>query len=207
MKRFKIIGLCLVAAFAFSAVVASASVAALPEWHGPFPKPFTSLSGPGTLETAGAMKNKIKCASDGNVGEITAAKAGVVLVTFLGCKQGINPCRNEGTENIMTEKLKMTLGYINETTKLVGVALEPEAGKKEPLAKFHCDIDGVEAIVEVKGSVIGDITPVNTLTDLYTLSFVQSKGVQAVQNLVGGKKDTLEASLFEGPLQEAGEGA
>ncbi len=205
--RVKTIGLAFVAVFALSAVAASAASAAKPEFLGPFPNKFTSTSGKGILETVNGKK--VECESDTNEGELTSAKKDNVIVKFKGCKGlGGGACHSTiplgGPGEIITNKLLSTLGYIDKATKEVGIALEPEA-KKGLFTTIVCLVGEIEIPVEVKGSVIGVVTPINTLTKTFTLEFKQSKGVQAVQNLEEKSKDTLETSINKGVFEESGE--
>jgi hypothetical protein len=195
----------LVAVFAFSAVVASAASATKPEWKGPFNKAFTSTSGKGLLETKNGAK--VRCESDTDAGEITSAKKGWVVIKFKGCKAlGLYPCTTAGaaeSEEIVTERLLMTLGYISEPE--VGVYIEPEAGKKEPLTAFNCNVGGDELPSGAKGTVIGVLTTTTNVEHTeFTFAFTQSGGMQGVTEMEG-KKDTLEAFVNGGAYEKAGE--
>jgi hypothetical protein len=206
MKRFRIVGLCLMAVFAFSAIAASAASAALPEWLGTFPTPFTSHGGEAILKVG--TVSKVKCASTTNTGSITGPKLGTVLVNFTGCKlSGSFPCNSPGagTEEIMTFTLDMTLGYITKSTKDVGVALKGLGGaEKNLLAEFECNDEGALLPARVKGSVIGLITPIGVSTLTFTLNFAENATTkkQAVEKLEGEAKDVLEASLNRGVFEE-----
>lgn len=198
MKRFKIVGLCLVAAFAVSAVAASGASAANPEFLGTFPIHFSSLAlGESSLKAGG---NTITCLHVDNLGVITGPKTGSVDVTFLGCKLAKKfVCNNEGNttgSTITTSLLSMSLGY---TTKpATGVLLLPAAGGA--LAEFTCHVKiepeepETTLLVEVKGGVIGAISPTNVKTSEFEFSFAESGGEQAVQKLEGEgtKKHVLE---------------
>ena len=197
MKRFKIIGLCLVAAFALSAFVASAAFAVNPEWLG-YPLHFTSLGLASKLKAGGTS---ITCVHVDNLGYITGPQSGWVLVTFLGCKLANKfPCKSTGAneEEIMTSLLNMTLGYINKKAKDVGVALSATG----PLAEFSCNDEGVPFPAVVKHSVVGLITPINTKAKEFALKFEESGGKQAIQELEGAGKSTLEVSLNGGVFEE-----
>jgi hypothetical protein len=127
MRRFKIVGLCLVAAFAFGAIATSAASAAKPEWldcykvakgTGTYPSKEACaksekageeprewvLSKPNLFtSTGGVSKLKaggmtVSCESVMNKGEITGPKTGLVLVAFLGCKlSGTFACTSGGS--------------------------------------------------------------------------------------------------------------
>lgn len=180
---------------------------------------FTSTSGAGTLETASAKK--VTCESDTNSGAITGPKAGNVKVIFKGCKlSGTFPCKSPTAMNageILTSQLTMSLGFINDSTtpKEAGIALK-SAVTGENIANIECEIviekgekPTIET-VEVKGSVIGKITPNSEETQspsekTFTLQFKQSGGKQEVEKLEGKPKDTLESSLNKGIFEGAGE--
>lgn len=205
MKRFKIVGLCLMAVFALGAVVASSASAALePGFTGPFPNHFTSLSL--TESTLKTSSTTIKCAHLDNLGEITGAAMGWVNVTFLGCKFSETfPCNSTGaaSEEIKTSALLMTPGYIKKGAPTeVGVALEPLAGTAGTLAEFTCHVKIEEKpetklLAEVKGSVIGKISPPNTKTLEFELAFSESAGgTQSVEKFEGEKKGDHLLEVF-----------
>jgi hypothetical protein len=195
MKRFKIVGLCLMAVFALSAVVASSASAALePEFTGSFPNNFTSLAlGSSELKAPGLT---VTCAHLSNSGVITGAKMGSVDVTFTGCLlSNTFPCNSAGaaSEEIRTTLLLMTPGYIKKGAPTeVGVQLEPAAAGGAFTA-FTCHIiigEEPEQTVsaEVKGAVIGNITPLKTQTLEFELSFSEGAGsVQSVAKFEGEK--------------------
>jgi hypothetical protein len=84
----------------------------------------------------------IKCEAETNEGGHTEGKNKVagVIVTFTGCVfVNSYPCMSEGAEpgEIVTEELKGKLGWINKSTKEVGVVLEP-AHKHGDFASFEC---------------------------------------------------------------------
>jgi hypothetical protein len=201
MKRVNIGGLCVVAVFAMSAVLAASASAALPEFSPPFPKPFTSTSKTTLLQTVGGAK--LTCAADTNVGEITAPQSGFVKITFTGCKLKKIPCNTPGVApgEIITGMLSMKIGYINKAKKEVGVDLEEPTGA--PFITFVC---GAAMRAVVIGSVIGRITPVNKVVvppATFKLKFAQTAGVQKIAKLEGGPIDVLETSLG-GPFEGSG---
>jgi hypothetical protein len=165
MSRTRIIGLALVAVFAMSAVAASAASAALPEFiptGKKFPVAFTSKSGVSILWTAGGKE--IVCQSDTNKGNITGAKTDEVTVEFFKCEEPALKvsCGTSGT--IKTNLLASTLGYLNAATHKVGLLLEPKTAGAL-FAEFKCSI----LTVKVSGSVICEITPVNTVSHTFVL--------------------------------------
>jgi hypothetical protein len=83
---------------------------------------------------------KVECESEVNHGEAAGSKdVKNVTVSFRGCKLfGSAPCSNTPSEGeIQVNPLKGSLGYIDKTTKEVGVLLTPAKSKGE-FAKFNC---------------------------------------------------------------------
>jgi hypothetical protein len=95
-----------------------------------------------------------------------------------------------------------TLGYVTRAPKVVGLDLsEPTGG---PLAVFFC---GEDLRIEVFGSMIGRITPINKAIapgSHATLKFAQKEGHQAIRMLLGGPPDVPMTSVLGGPLEESG---
>ncbi len=200
MTRIRLIMLSLLAVFAFGALAAASASAALPEFEGPFPNTFTSKSGAGKLQTVGGQE--VTCTADSNTGSITGAKTDTANVTFTGCesvtlKAKCQSGANEG--EIKTVELSSTLGYISKAAKTVGIDLKPKAG--ELFASFECG--GVK--IEVKGSVIGALTPINTKTKSFKLKFKETAGKQEVTKLEGEPTDVLMTSIAGGAFEESGE--
>jgi hypothetical protein len=201
MTRISTTGACLLATFAIGAALAASASAALPEFSGPFPKPFTSTSSKSTLETVG--KTKVTCTADTNTGEVTGPSGGVVTVRFTGCAVKSFPCNSPGgaAGEIVTHPLTATLGYVSREPKEVGLDLANPAGAL--IAEFQC----VNILASVKGSVIGLITPINKLLappKHFTLKFMQKKGIQKIINFAGGPPDFLETSINGGPFEQSG---
>jgi hypothetical protein len=154
-----------------------------------------------------AGSNKINCTKDSDEGLITGDKlVQEVLIAFTGCKaEGLFACSTKGAkaEEIMTTGLKGPLGYINKSTKLVGIKLEPESGTEFTAGEIEC----IGIKVKVTGSLIADATPVNTKTTTGTLEFKASGAKQANESIeVEGKTETgvkLKASVNGEPAVEA----
>jgi hypothetical protein len=167
---------------------------------------FTSTSGAGHLV---AGSNKINCTKDTNTGDITGKKTvGEMLVTFTGCKLlEAFECKSKGAkaEEIMTVDLKGPLGYINKSTKLVGVKLEPETASEYTEGEIECASNKVK----VTGAVIGDVSPTNKKSTTETLEFKASGAKQANELIeIEGKDETgikLRSSLNGGTAEEASE--
>ncbi len=148
---------------------------------------ITSTSEAGNLV---AGSNTIHCKKDSGEG-LSAGKRLVleVLVAFTGCELGLFECSTKGAkaEEIMTAALKETLGYINKSTKLTGIKLEPESGTEFTAGEIEC----ASTKVKVTGALIGDATPVNTKTTKGTLEFKASGTKQAHELIeIEGKTET-----------------
>jgi hypothetical protein len=165
MKRT--IMLVALAVVALSAVLASAA-SALPAFN-PGAFTFTGESGTGTLTTLSGFT--ITCKSDtileGSVSGGTTFTVGDVHFkgcTFLGLE--VNT-KGDAAGIILLGKLKGSVCYISKAEKKVGAFLELEK---------TVVIEAVGSKSEVKGSLVGELKPVNTKTKAYTLVFSQSKG-------------------------------
>jgi hypothetical protein len=202
MTRVRTLGFCCIAMLALGAGVTASASAALPEFTGPFPTPFTSKSGVTTLETV--KKAVITCKADKGSGEVTGPKTGNMRITFTGCEFvtiGV-VCNSTGVPpgEIVTAPLVMTLGYINGPKKEVGIDLSTATGG--PLMEFSCG--GLRVLVD--GSVIGKITPVNKVVappSHFALRFTQAGGKQKPTKFEAGPTDVLSTS-FGGPFAESG---
>lgn len=190
MKHLKMLGLAAVAALAVMATIGAAAASASqpkvePE-GGTFPVTFTGSGGAGKLETTpeGAEKKvrTVNCTENTSSGEVNSATTvKKVAVTFKGCTAtgpfGIKlNCTTAGKAagEIVTTTLKGTLVYIKSGSSEAGILLEPESGTT--FAEFTCG--GVQKLT-VTGSLVGKLTPVNTLTNAFTLTFSQTAGVQS----------------------------
>ena len=198
MRRLKAGIRLVIAALALSAAVAS-SASALPEWSGPFPKPFVSNGNPARLETP--KPTEVRCTGNTNdVGEISAANSGRIEIHFTGCQSSGQPCSSHGaaTGEIVTPPLAMTLGYIRARSKNVGLDVANPANGV--FAEFECP----NVKERVTGSLIGKITPVNKAVKPghhFTVKYRGREGTQMPTGFEGGPPDFLKASINGGPLE------
>jgi hypothetical protein len=214
MERIRVIGLALVAAFAFSAIGAAAAQAELPEYSvpGAFPKEFLSaVTGEGKLVTVGGRE--IKCAN-GGAGEgkiVNAKEANKTVVRFKGCTAkgpfGEKvPCKSTGaaTEEIVTKLLDSLLVYLKLLEKPVGVVLLPEESGGL-FAEFKCEAGLVKETIKVKGTTIGEVdSALNTKAKEQKLEFEQSGGKQKwLKYFEGDTEVTPEVNLTKGEGSEA----
>ncbi len=185
MIRTRVVLLALVAICGFSAVSASAALAAkkgeiskkLASGEVPTLKKFTgSSSTKGLLETAAG--SKIQCETTGLKGEILTTISGTATFLFKGCKEGGgNKCKTGS----------LAAGEIETTVKLSGGAIATEsseaaAGTKDYLINTitpeTLTITCSELKIEVKGSLLIPATPEETLSSTYTFAAKGSKGKQ-----------------------------
>jgi hypothetical protein len=137
-------------------------------------KPFKGKGGEASLHNVipGKGDIKITCGSFKDSGQLAMPdKEFNVVAEFKKCKSLGAPCKSEGAkkETIRTEKLAGNLGWINKAGKIAGASLYSEA---EPgsgyLAEFECE--GL-AKVRVHGGVIGQVEPVNVVSNVATVTY------------------------------------
>lgn len=217
MKRIRVIGVCLIAAFAISAIASSAASAA-PEFYRATVigttaanVTFTGTVGPASLETKGGTK--ITCKAGTAKGEVTGAtKTENNITEFTGCETGGFPCENAGAGVINTNNLAGSLGAVSSTKD--GIRLYNQStGRGGELAAFTCAGGAVKVVV--KGSVIGELTGAsgktvgegklpNTKSELV---FAQSHGIQKYTKFTEGEAGTeqLESNNNGGPYEDSGQ--
>jgi len=218
MKRIRIMGLCLVAAFALSAVVASVA-AAEPEFlTKTVVAEGVSIPIKGTLGAAfpeGKSGSKITCTGGTATGEITGPRTSKNNVTtFTGCETGGLKCESGATEGvIVTKPLEAKLNGITST--LPGERLFSESeGRGGKLAEFSCA--GGSIAVLVKGSLIGSLAgaagsnaETGKLLATSTLTFAEAAGLQKYTSFAEGpekgEKEQLESSVGGKPFELSGQ--
>jgi hypothetical protein len=187
-----------VAMFVLSAIGIASASAALPEFDGPFPIHFVAKQlGVGKLETIAGGNRTVECSGGSTLGFVDSPKHVLVNgIIYTGCKSktfGGGECQSGATKGeIKSLPLLGLLGYITKTPPLVGLLFEPQGGINH-FASFTCEeILGTTESLTVKGTIICDLSPVNTLTKDYHLLCSQSKGVQKPLTFEGlGTKDSL----------------
>ena len=164
---------------------------------------FTSKSGEGHFYVPSSLGVKLTCEKDKSEGEITGPKTVKnLIITFEGCKalneessqkcevHSPGPLKNE----VVTAKVEDTLGYIKSTEKKVGALLKAESG---PFTKLEGTCLPVEEEDKVTGSVIGEATPINTLSTAGTLKFKVNAEHKQVPTKLEGETGEDELELFE----------
>jgi hypothetical protein len=200
MSRIRIGLLSLLAVFAFSAVAAGAAQAVVPTY---------SFSGSGAIKSKSGVSRLwvtklgtvIVCTASTDTGKIVAG-AGTnekVTVTYTGCKlyaaewngsewvvgSALSLCKVNGplgepAETIKTSELKSKLAYAPNSKTVVDY-FEPEAGP----VFVNINIEGTGCLLDkvggynVEGSVVGEVTPINTSSKVGTITFAVTKNVAA----------------------------
>jgi hypothetical protein len=213
MRRIRIVGLCLVAMFAMSAI-ASATASAAPQaefwqaknactklfepvWNGGTCKgkakaatkiAFTSTGTKSFLE--GGLE--ITCSSDTSKGDIEGStQIKKLKISYVGCKETAHPatpCEKTVSkpELISTESIK---GKLENAESTIGsgphatMHFTPET--KPYFAKFVCGTSGHTINVEVKGGVFATISPVFATANVSNLS-TAGKTINEAQAKVAG---------------------
>jgi hypothetical protein len=216
MRYFKVMGLCLVAAFAMSAVAAATALASegptllFPNGGGAKPN-FSSVTGKGKLvSTAAGEKVIVECTAGRNTGVAVPGTDRVekVVITFTGCtgkvkgvpvKCGAAPAG--ANETIVTNSLSGQLGYLHLGTPLtVGLVLKSES---ELFAEFKCSaaatikVRGREIAAKEFAGIIAEVLPgsLNKLIDPGTAGLLTYK-----QEPAGEPKQALRELTVLGTL-------
>ncbi len=198
MKRIRIVGLCLMAVFALSAVAASSASAGELLFRATNTTGgativgglFLSHGGLSVLQSTGG--STIHCKDVENHGMFLSTTLGDVLIRFLGCTTevfgGTVNCTSTGAGTgeihmpLATTLFHLGLAHLGTNTSIpaIDILLDNEI-------KFKCSI----ATVTVKGQVIGALlvngsqAPLNTKEKEVTLEFKESaQGVQELQEFL-----------------------
>jgi alpha-tubulin suppressor-like RCC1 family protein len=171
-----------------------------------------------TLTTAG--HSTIKCIGAALSGEWTGPRTASVTAEFHGCTNA-SGAQCQTVPNPTKTKSLMTffgvlgeLGYIKyeevegKLRIAVGLDLKPYPPGNPSLASYECT--GSSEVGHIEGSVIGKLTPINTMTTTSNLLyFARKSGEQIPEYFQGAPKDTLMTSFTSGlPAEESlGSGA
>ncbi len=175
----------------------------------------------------------VECEAENNTGEATGTNdVANVKVSFTGCKLlGAIPCKNFGgtEEEVTTNTLKGSLGYISKPAKEVGLLLEP-AVKKGTFAEFECGEifaiivgvgnkkEGAAYEPESHGGydgVISPVTPVNVQTSeyeqVYTHNFAtqenipskfEGKHIELLENYTYAVEEPTDSTMWSKSAEE-----
>jgi hypothetical protein len=196
MKRSRVLGPCLVAAFACSAMVATGAQAAKPETG---EEVVTATNGPAHL---GTSKGTISSSSASGGGNLTSAFGGTAQTTFSGVESEATKtkCHSAGEPegDVQTTLLAEETGWISKAKNEAGVDFKAASGVY--LAEFECG----PLAVKVKDSVIGHVTPLNVSSLESKLDLLPNTTgtANSPEALEGGAKDVLETEFSSFPGQE-----
>jgi len=175
VKGLKFSVVAVFAIVAIFAVNAATAAAALPEFLTNITaNTFTGTNGVGKLETVG--KVPINCTAGTDKGEVTGAKTGTISSSFTGCNAFGAPANSLGDESgVILVNAPFVLCFIKS-----GAPLEVGLFIKE--INVHIEIPLVGLLINVTGSVVARITPLNSLkTGPYTIEFTQAGGKAGFQ--------------------------
>jgi hypothetical protein len=204
----------LTAALALAVIGSASASAALPEFTGAvLPKAYETSLGKVTFELnlSGAEGNAISCQSGSDAGKITGHKTLTAKFAFKNCHPVGYPritCTTAGAASgeIKTGELNASLVYISKANKEVGIDFNPYEKEKEleygqpTFALFNCE--GAREIIS--RAVIVPITPINTSTTKFTLTFAQKQGVQKPTKYEN-EEGKLVTNTLQGTFQGGGE--
>lgn len=236
MKRMRILGLCLVAAFALAVVAASSASASTPAFYecakvaagaGKYTNKTCSTEGTGPKAKyelkEGIGKGKAFKGSGKTATLHTPAVGGEIKCTSFKDTGKLTSPTSEGSV-LSTFAGCSTLGKkcasagekagTIKTFDLAGNTGTISGGSgagvdlKPESGKYLAEFgcEGLE--VKVEGSVIGEEKPVNTFTkDEYSVFQVTSEGFQLYKSFVGGPTDVLESTISGSGPYESGQQA
>ncbi len=176
------------------------------EWYeGPGAgKKFIVADGATTLETASGAK--LTCGKGTGSGEYSGTQASTMTLKLIGCKysSGKLSCHSAGAAagEIVTSPLTGKLGFVtdheieNRLVLTVGIDFTAQPA----LLTAECGTHKLS----VGGSVIGVLTPVETMTKSFVLQFTQASGAQQPESFDEEPKDTLSLSFDGGSAEGAG---
>jgi hypothetical protein len=204
-RNLKTLGLSFLAVFLLGAIAAASASAAQPtfEIEGGGTTTFSGSGKGGTLETiedSGGKHHAVSCTGSKSAGTVnSSSKATKITVTFTGCTSSGTACTTAGANSgeIITKALEGELFFREKGTTNTVLLLKPEGGGN--FAEFKCGF-GLETI-SVAGNVAGDLTPVNSLTNSFTLSFAQTSGVPSP-----GAYESSSCALTSTLLETTGSG-
>ena len=131
-------------------------------------------------------------------GEITGPKKSSVTLDIHGCELvDLSGARSLGDpEGTILVAATGTLCYLNEAKREAGLIITPTG-------ELHIEAFGAGALLEIEGSLIGRVIPVNTKTLRFEIIFRQTTGKQEVLKC-GTTETHLETSENEGTFKASG---
>ena len=207
LKRFRIVGLCVVAVVAITVVGAASASAALPEFKLTGTATFAGVSKTGVKDVLETVKGEtVECNKDKSKGEITSGKAGAlkkVKVLFEECSGPLgSECGNVSSKNIETNELEGTLVYAASAKSTVLLLLNSVGTR---FAKYEClGLFGIKSTFEIRGKrsgekegLLGQIpsADLNKVITTFELVFKQSNGVQQFTEYFNGTTQVTGVNL------------
>jgi hypothetical protein len=170
----------LIAVLAMSVGGTAAALAALPEFSGTFPT--TETSSPINVAFEATSGDTLKCeGSNAAFGEITGSKTITQSWDLRHCAIAGAKCSSAGAAEgeVQIKSITGTLVYLSKTSKEVGIAynpwepnpLEPKSLEVPRLVSVKCAVLGT---VELKGTMLGHLTPTNKSTSSLQAQFLVS---------------------------------
>lgn len=176
------------------------------EWTTEIAKPHFTLSSAAPQELATAAGRLFVCTEVGSGGGEIAGERSVanVTLTLKGCgvstSKSATKCSTAGAAEgeIVISGLEGTVGFTSKVENTAAIELLPPEGA--PFVQYACGTTSTE----VRGAVLGAITPLNSMNTTFKLKFSQSKGKQKITKFEKGPTEVLEASVAGGPFEQAG---
>jgi hypothetical protein len=174
--------------------LATSAMAALPEFLPVVSTTFKGSFGKNELQIKGS--GSTKCETGKISGEITGAKIVNATIAREGCKavgfSANTPGDATGVELFATSGEVCTL---NKAAKTTGILVKvPQTVIEVPTAKQK---------LEIKGSLIGEVKPLNKSQTTGELVFTQKEGVQGIIKCEGGSEQFLLVKEAEKEFKQA----
>lgn len=191
-------------------VITASSIAAPPEFkYNARGKTFRLRAAVNATVLEAVGGGQVTCTGFEGTGEFEGnsptKKVTKLLIEFVGCR-GFNVNCTSATKpagQIALSEMTGELGYIKKPP-LAKVGLLLKASAPGEIAEFECGALGKS---KVKGSVIGELIPLNQVIGVcrfFNLSFRQMAGKQIPVEFEGTMPTVLKASLNAGAFEEAG---
>jgi len=186
MRKVTLLGLALVAVFAFTGLVTSmASAAEAPKVLSAFPNKFEGTSGKGKLEEEGAFAS-IECKKDTNSGSFTGEKSGTLTLKFKECSAVGGKCKTSGAAAGEIASEGSTVPVLISKGD-IGILIKPAA-----------------VTITCTGTLIGEFTVKVTGTIIILMNVTPGKAVKAKEKfelIVKQSKGKQEFTTCEAPVE------
>jgi hypothetical protein len=180
MQRLKLLGLALVAVFAFSAAVTAVASAEEVSFLPEAPVKFAATSGAGQLQILNAALKPIKCTKDKGSGATTTKDEGTFIVEFEGCETELSGLKVKCADLGQTSDngiIKLS-GNFDLRMGLTGQPLGIMAFLVSNI-HFLCSI----ALFTVSGCAAGSIEKLNELVSSLSVVLKQAAGENEILSI------------------------